>query len=388
PEGNRLDVAIGFLGPNVDSNHVMAPISSGGDSYYMPAIGWAKHTGNIAYGVGMFAQGGMGTEYAYGYDGLPERSELGVGRLIAPLSYNANDKLTIGGSLDFVWAMLDLRMAMPLEGMVGLLSAPPEGNLATALQTMYCGTGCTTPTDPPTGGATPVRLDFSDGSDYTGKAKGYGFAGKLGFTYKASPTVTIGGVYHTKTSLNDLETSSNGAKFVIAGDEANGLPGKITVKDFQWPATAALGVAVQATPKLMVAADVKYIGWEDVMKDFKMTYSTTAMGDNSSASFALPQNWEDQVALKLGVAYKYTDALTLRAGASFADNPIPDSTMNYLFPAIEKNHYTLGFGYAFNPVSDLNFSLTYAPEVKQTADMGWTVTHSQTNWQLMYSHRF
>jgi long-chain fatty acid transport protein len=63
--------------------------------------------------------------------------------------------------------------------------------------------------------------------------------------------------------------------------------------------------------------------------------------------------------------------------------------MHYLFPAIVKNHYTLGFGYDFSKTSALNFSLSHAPEVSQTNSMlGYRVDHSQTNWQLMYTHRF
>ena len=365
-EGSRLDLAIGFLGPDVK---VVGGQSSGGDSYYMPAVGWTRKQGNLTYGAALFAQGGMGTEFALGLDGLPERSELGVGRLIFPLAYNVSPDLTIGGSLDFVWAMLDLRMAMPFANLGALITVPPAGGLGVAL-----------------GGLLPgdiVRLDFSDGSDYTGKAKATGFAGKLGFTYKASPSVTIGGTYHSKTSLGDMETGSTGTVFSVNGVAA--MAGKMTVRDFQWPETYGLGISVQATPDIMVAADVKHIGWKDVMKNFTMTFS--AIGD--SVTFALPQNWDDQTVLNLGLSYKATPALTLRAGANFADNPIPDSTLNYLFPAIVKNHYTLGFGYAFDKASEVNFSLQFAPEVKQTnSTFLYTVSHSQTSWQLMYSHRF
>jgi long-chain fatty acid transport protein len=366
-DGNRFDVAVGMLGPDVA---VVGGQSSGGDAYYMPAAGWTRKNGNLTYGVGMFAQGGMGTEYAMGMDGLPERSELGVGRLIAPLAFNVNPNLTIGGSVDFVWAMLDLRMAMPFSNMAALITVPPTGALGGALSSLA-------PTD-------NVRLDFSDGSDFTGKAKGYGLAGKIGFAYKINPMFTIGGSYHSKTNLGDLETGSSGAAFVVNGG-AMSVPGKITVRDFQWPETYGLGLAVQATPELMVALDYKRINWKDVMKNFTMTYS--AMGD--SVTFALPQNWEDQDVFQLGLSYKATDALTLRAGASFSDNPIPDATMHYLFPAIEENHYTVGLGYAINDTSEVNFSLQHAPEVKQTNSMfGYTVTHEQTSFQLMYSKHF
>jgi long-chain fatty acid transport protein len=117
-----------------------------------------------------------------------------------------------------------------------------------------------------------------------------------------------------------------------------------------------------------------------------MTFSSPGLGP-TPIDMVMPQNWDDQTVFQLGLAYKATDALTLRAGASFSDNPIPDSTMNFLFPAIEKDHYTAGFGYAFNKVSDVNFSLQYAPEVTQT-NAPVTVDHSQLSWQFMYSHRF
>ena len=380
-QGSRLDIAVGMLGPDVE---VVGGQKSGGDAYYMPAVGWTRKAGALTYGVALFAQGGMGTEFNMGMDGLPERSELGVGRLIAPIAYNVTPDFTIGGSLDFVWAMLDMKMAMPLTGMAGLITPAGMGNgtLMTALGGMM-GAGGGAPNE-------VARLDFSDGSDYTGKAKGYGMAGKIGFTYKVNPMFTIGGTYHSKTSLGDLKTGSSGASMMVS-DPALGtlatVPGKITVRDFQWPETYGLGVSVQATPALLIAADVKRIGWKDVMKDFTMTYS--AMGD--SVTFALPQNWDDQTVFQIGGAYKVNDKLTLRAGANLADNPIPSAYMHYLFPAIVEDHYTLGLGYAFDKDNEVNFSLQHAPEVKQTNTgtmPGVTVAHSQTSWQLMYSKRF
>ena len=367
PEGDTMSLMIGYLGPDVE---VVGGQPSGGDAYYMPAAGWTRKSGGLTYGVGMFAQGGMGTEYAMGLDGLPERSELGVGRLIAPLVYNVDSKLTIGGSVDFVWAMLDLKMAMPIGSMMGLITVPPTGSLGGALGSL--------------GSGDIVRISYSDDSDYSGKAKGYGLAGKIGFTYKINDMVNVGGTYHSKTSLGDLETGSAGAQFIVNGG-AQAIDGKITVHDFQWPETFGLGVAVQASPELMVVADWKRINWRDVMKSFTMTYA--AMGD--SVTFALPQNWENQDVLQLGLAYKAMAALTLRMGASFSDNPVPDSTMHYLFPAIEKNHYMAGFGYAISDSSSIDFSLQHAPKVEQTnSTFGYTVSHSQTSWQLLYSKGF
>jgi len=73
---------------------------------------------------------------------------------------------------------------------------------------------------------------------------------------------------------------------------------------------------------------------------------------------------------------------------NLAGNPVPDNTVNPLFPATITNHATLGFGYAMDKISDINASLTYAPKVSVTSPNGYSIDHSQINWQLMYSHRF
>jgi len=72
-----------------------------------------------------------------------------------------------------------------------------------------------------------------------------------------------------------------------------------------------------------------------------------------------------------------------------ADNPIPNEYVNPLFPATTKSHYTLGLGYMFTKNHDLNFSFVYAPEVKVTnSNTNVDISHSQMNWQLMYSFMF
>jgi Outer membrane protein transport protein (OMPP1/FadL/TodX). len=60
PEGRRVDLAFGFLGPQVKSQGV----ASDADSFSMPAFGWVPKSGKWTAGVGIYGQGGMGTEYA------------------------------------------------------------------------------------------------------------------------------------------------------------------------------------------------------------------------------------------------------------------------------------------------------------------------------------
>ncbi len=218
-----------------------------------------------------------------------------------------------------------------------------------------------------------------------------GWAVNLGFTWKASPQLTVGGIYHAKTSLSDME----GRGQLAMSGNANGggnvtmaMAGKLKVIDFQWPETYGFGLAYQASDKLMVAADYKRINWSKVMQSFRMRFE--ADGGAGTMDSSLYQNWKDQDVFMIGGAYKYSGALTLRAGLNLAGNPVPEGNMNPLFPATIKNHITLGFGYMLNPVSSIDFSLTHAPKVTVTnSNMGGVSTsHTQTNWQFMYSHRF
>ena len=423
-EGNRLDVALGMLGPNVTAKmQGMPDAESSGGPYYMPALGWAQKRNQLTYGLGLFSQGGMGTEYdgssflAAG-SGETVRSEVGVGRLIAPLSYNINSQWTIAGSLDFVWAGMDIKMAMSGAQFSDMTVAGTQeygtasGSMVDGLFSMI-GFGMLAP---PPDSINWARFDFSDSSAFTGEAMGTGFAGKIGAVFKLNSTWSFGATYHSKTSLDDLESSNatlsmnaNVDNNVLSGDfqtsgpagtyTATSIPvsGKIIVKDFQWPATFGIGTAGNFG-KWMVAADIKQIFWKDVMKDFEMTFIADANQSNPLAAGAgfggtqvdavLFQEWKDQTILQVGAGYMMTDKTTLRFGFNYGENPIPDKYLNALFPAIVENHLTGGIGYDIDKNSGVDFSLVYAPEVEATSGQGVTSTHSQFNWQFMYSYVF
>ncbi len=406
----RLDLAIGFLGPDVTSSMTGMPDSkSSGDLYMMPAFGYARKGGQFTYGLGVFAQGGMGTEYdansflAAG-SGEKVRSEVSMGRVIIPVSYDLNSQWKVAGSVDFVWAEMDLKMALSgaqFGDMVASLGGTQtygtaSGSMVNTLAGAFGSGGLTS--------MSWARFDFSDGSDFSGKAKGTGFAGKLGAVYQMNKELAFGFAYHSKTSIGDLEANGATLSMNVSGPGVGGGPatipvtGNIKVKNFQWPQMLGLGTAYQASPKLMLVFDYKWINWADTMKNFKMTFTASAsQPDPLAAGFGLGgqvvdatmyQNWKDQNVFMLGAGYKFTEEFTGRIGFDIANNPIPDKYENPLFPAIVKNHYMIGGGYAFSKASSIDFSFTYAPEVSATNGQGVKTTHSQMNEQIMYSYRF
>jgi len=138
------------------------------------------------------------------------------------------------------------------------------------------------------------------------------------------------------------------------------------------------------------------------MQNFRMVFTADAAQANPLAGgFAgldldatLYQRWDNQTVYQLGGAYQIDKQLTLRAGFNHADNPVPNSYLNALFPAIVEDHLTAGFGYGFNDKQSIDFSLQHALEVSNTnPGNGTTIPavtsrHSQTSFQFIYSHRF
>ncbi len=73
--------------------------------------------------------------------------------------------------------------------------------------------------------------------------------------------------------------------------------------------------------------------------------------------------WRDIDVFKLGVAWQMNPRWTLRAGFNHGENPIASSdvTFNILAPGVVTNHYTGGFTYAMDNVSELTGFFMVAP---------------------------
>nr|CRH05118.1 Membrane protein involved in aromatic hydrocarbon degradation [Candidatus Magnetococcus massalia] len=411
----RIGVGLRMLGPDVAAESTAAPAAanagSDGDAYYMPSFSYMRKSGKFDYGLGVFAQGGMGTEYKAGstlfagglsynlttaataataLSGLENRSELSVGRAMLPLAYRVNDKLSVGGSVDLVWMGLDMKMDMDGNNFAQMMiGGNVTGSMVTTMQTNAAAMGA----------INYGRFDFSDGSDFTGEADGLGAAFKLGFTYKVNNKLTVGGAYHSQTAMSDLEADNATVSFNTSTMGTVPLSGKIKVKDFEWPQKVALGGAYQVNDKFLLVGDVSWTDWSSTMEKFKLQFESDNSATNQAFGFnnqemnvVMDQNWDDMIVLHMGGEYKVTDVLALRAGFSISDNPIPNNTLNPLFPAVVPNHITGGFGYDFKNGGKLNASLAWAPETDNVstanASGDMNVSHGQLSWAMNYSYDF
>lgn len=394
-EGSDFGIGMTILMPDVEAEVKGTPYKaeSEGNSYLMPSMSLIRKQSQFAYGVAMLAQGGMGTEYRtnnfLSLSGEEIRSELSFGRLMFPLAYQVNDSLAVAGQVDFIWGGLDMMMDMSGEQLGGMMQGQGGsvgGSLAGALPAFQ---------------PNWARFEFSNDSHYTGQTMGTGFGFKLGLHYKIDKDWAVGATYHSKTNISDMDGSGALKINSSAMGSAMTIPvlGDFYVRDFQWPETYGVGIAWNATDKLMIAADVKRLMWSDSMDSFRIGFRA----DQSSANYfgpgmdfrggtmevSMDQNWDDQTVFMLGAQYMVTPNFALRAGVNIADNPIPDNTLNPLFPAIVEEHYTVGFGWRISPAHSVAASFAYAPEVDQTNPYtNVTSTHSQSTARINYNYRF
>jgi long-chain fatty acid transport protein len=411
-EQARLDLALGVLGPRLKvTSPSTAPnifgvaANQGADSsakaFFMPAMGYARRSGNLVYGLGVFGQGGMGCEYdtdswrGLGF-GLKNRTEVSIGRVIVPLVYKVNEQWQIGATADFMWAGMDLKMAMSGNQFFDLVM-PSSQHFGRASGTIVQSFGQIMATMPAGTSVDYAYFNFSNDNSFTGEARTYGYSGKVGVLYTPSKELSFGFTYHTQSVLSDMTAKGDTLSFQLnvpgMGRMPQTLTGDFRIRNFQWPALLGAGLSWHPAPHWMIAADMREIFWKNVMKEFDMSFAASSAASNGAFAgqnldAVLFQDWSNQTVVQLGAAYEASERLTVRFGGNFGNNPVPDMYLNCLFPAIVKTHLTAGLGWKFDSHSSFDASFTYGFKVSAINGSGAGVSHSQTNLQLMYSYRF
>jgi len=182
-----------------------------------------------------------------------------------------------------------------------------------------------------------------------------GFGVKLGVDYKVSDGISVGAMFQPQMQMEEFQGFKTFLyNFGYAGDASIPLPTEIGV-----------GAKFAAGKSMDIVADVLFYQWS---------------GNEVFDFFG----WEDQIVYKVGIEYRASDKLALRAGFNYGESPIkggnstaPISTFgnttadaafaNYLFPAISETHVTVGMSYKLDKNMTVSGYYLYAPEASQTA---------------------
>lgn len=320
--GDRLDVGVDWFRPIRDAEivgSVMPPLNinyDGSDqkNFFVPEFGYNKMLGwNMSLGISVYGNGGMNTNYK---NGVPlfgtGRAGVDLSQLfIAPtFAYKINKNHAVGVSLNLAYQRFKAYGLQNFAAMPGASVSPTDLT--------------------------------NNGYD---SSTGWGI--RLGYTGKLSDAVTVGATYQSRTRMSKF--SDYKGLFAEKGD-------------FDIPENYGIGIAVQATPKLTIAADIQQINYGEIdaisNKVDCFFAGMCQLGGDNGPGFG----WRDMTVYKLGASYAWSDKLTLRAGFSTTNQPIPktQTLFNTLAPGVVENHLTLGATWAVSPTSELTISYMHA----------------------------
>ena len=170
---------------------------------------------------------------------------------------------------------------------------------------------------------------------------------RLGYLGQVSDAVKVGATYSPKIKMGKFEDYAG----LFAGSGS-----------FDIPENYALGVNLQLTPAISLAADysrIKYSGVPAIGNPMSNLMSGNAMGTANGPGFG----WSDASVVKVGVQWQMNASTVLRVGYNHSTNPVkPENiTFNILAPGVITKHYTLGGTYALSKSSELTWAYMYAP---------------------------
>ena len=178
-------------------------------------------------------------------------------------------------------------------------------------------------------------------------ATGWGL--KLGWTGQVLPTLRLGATWSSRIEMGEL------GRYRGLFEGGGG---------FDIPANYGVGVAWQALPALTLAADWQRIEYSSV-KAVGNPLSVLLQGGQLGADKGAGFGWRDVSVLKLGAIYAVDERLTLRAGLSRTQQPVPASQtfFNVLAPGVVRNHFSLGASFKTGP-GEWSAAYTRAPRTR------------------------
>ncbi|WP_018508575.1 OmpP1/FadL family transporter [Thiobacillus thioparus] len=319
--GNRLDLGVDLFSPRREASRTgSAGLDGSADSdskyFLIPEFGYNHMLNNdVAVGVTVYGNGGMNTNYSGGQincGGGPANLLCGSGKLGVDLM-----QLIVAPTAAYKLAP---NHSIGISPLIGYQRFKAEGLQAFAGMS-------------------------SDSTNLTNRGydDSFGYGVRIGYMGKLSPTVTIGAAYASKMKFDEF------SKYKGLFAEQGG---------FDIPENYNLGVAWDATPSVKLALDYQRINYASVNSIANPSNNASQLGTDNGPGFG----WQDINVWKLGVEYKYSQQMTLRAGYNHGDNPIQarDAMFNILAPGVVKDHMTLGFTYTLASGNELTMAYMHA----------------------------
>lgn len=317
--------------------------TSDGSWYFIPSLyigGPIGETGT-SLGLGIYSPFGLGTTWA---DDVASRwaqtsttnplalklSEIQLVTFNPTISQQITDDLSLACGINYFKSRVILRGQFHY----GALSSPPA-----------------------LGPVGEVDLDM----------KGHGWGYNLGLQWRYSDTVSFG-----LTCRSDVKVEYEGD---VERKDSPIPPSRTAADaelDIRYPWSVAGGVAWQATPKLRLELAAEWMQWS-TWDEMVVQNQDAILGP----AFIMQRQWDDSWIIMLGAEYELNEKWTLRAGYSFNETPVPDSTVNVDLPTGDTHAIGLGAGYRYSDALSFDVALNLAYGLERDINNGVAPANSE-----------
>ena len=283
---------------------------------------------SVWLGLGVFSPFGLGVEFKPGWPGSINNIKTTISTInINPtVAVKITDYLSAAAGLDIMYFDMEMRRVLPL---------------ATGFQ------------------------------DTTLKGDSFGIGFNLGLHFKPVDYLAVGISYRSQVKQD------------VHGD-ATFAPASNLNCDFQGstilPDMIFTGVMIKPIKPLTLEVGFIWTHWglfRQMVFNFK----------NPLGTLIEQKNWRDAWRLQMGVEYKATDWLDLRAGYVFDGEPIRNGFADYIVPASDRHYFSFGPGFRWRMFTlDLSYTFMFMADnnINQSAALGFL----PSKYQDRHAHLF
>jgi len=413
--GSVLDANFSLMVPTLRFTNGLNDADGKTNYFPLPGLAYSNSSEHspFSWGVGAFTQGGMGADFSlshplFGATKQEYHSKLAVMQGGVSAAYEVTPEFSVGLSAHAMYGMMEFTMPYSLSPSVMQGTAQPGMTFGQmfAAPPAAGGFGYTEVT------AAAIMKDLT----------ALGFSGKIGLAYRLDEKISFGIAYTLPTTLNfkngkakmDMTAQLNDAfgkavqgymaqnpaatpvqaqaavmaQFGGMGiDLAKGVVAEYDLEaTLKIPQSIGLGVAYAAAKDLRLAVEAEWVNWKNAFDGMSLSLSNganpninTMMGNAGRFSINFPMSWKDSYCFRVGGEYDVTPLLTVRAGYAYGSNPVPETTVFPVFPAIVENHITAGLSYAISQPLVIHAAYELALNNKQTASGQSAVAREYNN---------
>jgi long-chain fatty acid transport protein len=287
-------------------------------NFYLPEIGFSRRINErFSWGLGLYGNGGLDTDYSSNPFArfAPPGSNVANGSagvnlqqafLSPAIAYKVNDNNSIGLALNIAYQRFEAKGV----GLFAGFSAAP---------------------------ADVSNRGFDDS---------FGAGVRLGWLGHFGDFVTLGATWQSKTKTGRFTKYAG-----LFADQGA----------FDVPETYGLGIAIRPAHGWTVGLDwqrILYANVASVGDPINALFQRVPLGATDGPGFG----WQNISVVKLGGSYQVTDAVSLRAGFSNSQQPVPASQtfFNILAPGVIRNHLTAGGSWKLSDRNELSVAYLHA----------------------------